>query len=124
MSQERSWQLMHTLRNDERTNLSEWVEQIVDDFCEEQAINERASFDNIKNSLHNDFHKIFLYTVPTFLFKFLIDKGVAQIVEPRPPLVEPRSDNDRECISRWEKFIQKQRVEKFCRLMNPIVGKK
>lgn len=100
MSQEKSQQLMHTLRNDRRTNLSKWVEQIVDDFCEEQAINKRDSFDNIKDHFHDDFHESFLCTVPTLLFKFLTDKGVAHIVEPRPPLVEPRSKNDRKHISR------------------------
>ena len=52
------------------------------------------SFDSIKDHFHDDFHEIFFYTVPTLLFKFLIDKGISHIVEPRPPLVEPRSDND------------------------------
>ena len=79
MSQAQHRQLMHMLRNSGRANLSEWVEQIVDDFCEEQAIDRRASFDNIKNRFHDDFHEIFLYTIPTFLFKFLINKGVSQI---------------------------------------------
>ena len=73
---------MHTLRNSGRTNLSEWAEQIVDEFCEEQAIDERASFNNIKSRFHGDFHKIFPCTIPTFLFKFLIEKGIAHIVEP------------------------------------------
>ena len=96
------------LWNDGRTNLSEWVEQIVDDFWEEQAIDERASFDNIKSLIHGDFHESFLCTIPTFLFKFLTDKGVAHIVEPRPPLVDPRSNNDRERIKWWEKLIKNQ----------------
>lgn len=99
---------MHTLKNGGRTNLSEWVEHIVNNFCEEQAIDERASFNNIKDHFHNDFHKSFLYTVLTLLFKFLIDKGVAHIVEPIPLLVEPRSDNDKKRISRWNKFIEEQ----------------
>ena len=113
MSQAQSQQLMHTLWNGGRTNLSEWVEQIVDEFCEEQAIDERASFDNIKDRFHDDFHESFLCTVTTLLFKFLIDNGVSHIVKPRPPLIEPRSDNDRRCISRWEKFVENQEWKKF-----------
>ena len=113
MSQPQHRQLMHTLRNGGRTNLSEWAEQIVDDFCEEQAIDERASFDNIKSHFHDEFHEIFLCTTPTLLFKFLIDKGVAHIVEPRPPLVEPRSNNDIEHIIQWEKFVKKQEWKQF-----------
>ena len=78
---------MHTLQKGGRTNLSEWAEHIVDNFCEEQAIDERDSFDNIKILFHDDFHESFLCTIPTFLFKFLIDKGISHIVEPRLPLV-------------------------------------
>ena len=104
---------MHTLQNGGRTNLLEWVEQIVDDFCEEQAIDERASFDNIKDHFHNDFHESFLCTVSTLLFKFLIGKGITHIVEPRTQLVEPKSNNDKKWISRWKKFIKNQEWKKF-----------
>ena len=104
---------MHTLRNNGRTNLSEWVEQIVDDFCKEQAINKRDSFNSIKDHFHDDFHESFLCTVPTLLFKFLINKGVAHIVEPRLPLVEPRSDNDKKRISWWKQFVENQEWKKF-----------
>ena len=93
--------------------MSEWVKQIVDNFCEEQAIDERASFDSIKNHFHGDFHEIFLYTIPTFLFKFLIDKGIAHIIEPRPPLVEPQCNNDRKRISWWEKIVENQEWKQF-----------
>ena len=86
---------MHTLINGSRTNLSKWVEHIVNNFCEEQTINETVSFDNIKDHFHNDFHERFPCKILTLLFKFLIDKGVAHIVEPRPPLVNPRSDTNR-----------------------------
>ena len=89
MSQAQNRQLMHTLRNGGRTNLSEWVEQIVDNFYKEQAINERASFENIKIRFHDDFHESFHCIILTFLFKFLIDKGIAHIVKPRPLMVEP-----------------------------------
>ena len=92
---------MHTLQNSGKTNLLKWVEQIVDELCEEQIINERASFDSIKNHFHDDFHERFLYTLLTLLFKFLIDKGVAHFVKPRPPMVEPWSDNQGKQISQW-----------------------
>ena len=113
MSQAQHQQLMHTLQNDGRTNLVEWDEQIVDEFCEEQAIEERASFENIKSRFHDDFHERFIFTIPTLLFKLLINKGVAHIVEPRPPLVEPRSNNDRERIRQWEKFVKNQEWKQF-----------
>ena len=95
MSKAKNRQLLHKLTNGGRTNLSEWVENIIDKFCEEQAIDERTSYDSIKDRFHDDFHESFLCTIPSLLFKFLIDKGVVHSVEPRPPLVEPRSDRDR-----------------------------
>jgi hypothetical protein len=104
---------MHTLTNGGRTNLSEWVENIVEIFCKEQAIDKRASYDIIKDHFHDDFHESFLCTIPTLLFKFLIDKGVAHIVEPRPPLVEPRSDTDRKKVSPWKQFVEEQQWKKF-----------
>ena len=108
ITQSQHQQLKHTLWNGGRTNLSEWPEQIVDDFCEEQAIDKRASFNNIKSLFHEDFHKSFLCTIPTLLFKFLIDKGIAHIVEPQPPLVDLWSNNNRERIKRWQTFIKNQ----------------
>lgn len=113
MNQEKDQNLMNTLRNVGRTNLSEWVEHIVNNFCEEQAIDKRASYDNIKDRFHDDFHESFLCTVSTLLFKFLIDMGVAHIVEPRPPLVKPRSHNDKKWISRWKQFVEEKEWKKF-----------
>ena len=75
-------QLMHMIQNSGRTTLSGWDEQIVDNFYEGQAKDERTSFDNIKSHVHDDFHESFLCTIPTLLFKFFIDKGIAHIVEP------------------------------------------
>lgn len=109
MNEEKNRELMYMFRNGDRKNLSEWVEHIVDNFCEEQAINNIASFDSIKDH----FHESFLCTVPTLFFKVLIDKGVAHIAEPRPPLIEPRSDNDKKEISRWKKFVEEQEWRKF-----------
>ena len=105
-------QLLHKLTNGGKTNLSEWVENIIDNFCEEQAIDERTLYDIIKDHFHDDFHESFLCTIPT-LFKFLIDKGVAHIVKPRPPLVEPRSDTDRKQVSWWKQFVEEQQWKQF-----------
>ena len=62
-----------------------------------------------KFSLHN----------ATFLFKLFIDKGISHIVKCRPPLVEPRSNNDRECIRWWEKFVKNQEWKKFVEEWTP-----
>ena len=80
----------------------EWAKQIVNEFYKEQAIDKRGSFNNVKIFFHNDLHEIFICTILTFIFKFLINKGVANIIEPRPPLVDPWSYNDWEHIKRWE----------------------
>ena len=40
-------QLLEKLIRGGRTNLSEWFEKIVDEFCEEQAIEERTSVETI-----------------------------------------------------------------------------
>ena len=93
--------------------MSEWVENIVDNFCEEQAIDERALYDNIKDHFHDDFHESFFCTIPTLLFKFLIDKSVDHIVKLRPPLIEPRSDTDRKRVIRWKQFIKEQQWKNF-----------
>ena len=95
MNEAKNRQLLHKLTNGGRTNLSEWVENIIDNFCEEQAIDERTSYDRITDHFHENFHASFLCTILTLLFKFLIDKGVAHIFEPRPLLVKPRSDTER-----------------------------
>ena len=113
MSEAKNRQLLHKLTNGGRTNLSEWVENIIDEFCKEQAIDERTLYDSIKHQFHDDFHESFLCTIPTLLFKFLIDKGVAHIVEPRPLLVKPRSDTDRKRVSRWKQFVEEQQWKQF-----------
>ena len=99
--------LMKNLINDSRTNLSQWFEKIVDKFCEEQAIEECTSFDEIKSIFHDDLHKCFLCTVPTFVFKFLIDNGVADIVKPIPPLAIPCYTDWHKRKREWEYFLSK-----------------
>ena len=68
--------------------MSEWFEKIVDDFCEEQAVEDRTSVETLKDKFYTDLTEQFLCSLPTLLFKFLIEKGVGHIVEPRPSLHE------------------------------------
>ena len=72
-----------------RTNLSEWFEKINDEFYKEQAIEERNSMETIQNKFYTDITEQFMCSLPTLLFKFLIEKWVGHIVEPRPLLREP-----------------------------------
>ena len=66
--------------------MSEWFKKISNDFCEEQAVEDRTSMETIKEKFYTDLTEQFLCSLPTLLFKFLIEKGVAHIVEPRPSL--------------------------------------
>ena len=79
-------QLLEKLIRGGRTNLSEWFEKITDEFCEEQAIEERTSMETIQKIFYIDLIEQFLCSLPTLLFKFQIEKGVGHIIEPRPSL--------------------------------------
>ena len=81
-------QLLEKLIRGGRTNLSEWFKKIADDFCEEQAVEDRTSVETVKEKFYTDFTEQFLCSLPTLLFIFLIKKGAGHIVEPRPPLYE------------------------------------
>ena len=59
--------------------MSEWFEKIVDKFCEEQAVEERTSVKTIKKKFYTDLTEQFLCSLPTLLFKFLIEKGVGTL---------------------------------------------
>lgn len=100
--------LIHRLRNSGQTNLCEWAKKIVDEFCEEQAIEERTSFNDVKNHFHDDLLENFLCIILILLFKFLVDKGVSHIVEPQPLLIEPRLNIGQERLRNWEKFVNNQ----------------
>ena len=89
--------LLHNLSNDGWTNLLNWFEKIIDEFCKEQEIEEWTSFEEIKQRFQDDFHESFLCTIPTLLFKFLIDKGVAHIVDPRPLIAIPFYTDSHKC---------------------------
>ena len=109
-------QLLEKLFRRGRTNLSEWFEKIIDDFCEEQAIEERTSVETIQNKFYTDITKKFLCSLPTLLFKFLIEKGVGHIVEALPLLHElPQNTNWVEKQNKWEKFLAEREWEYFLR---------
>jgi hypothetical protein len=69
------------LTNGGRMNLHEWVERIVEDYITEQAIEDRTSLDTIKDKFYTELHDGFLCTIPRLLHKFLLDKGIGDIVE-------------------------------------------
>ena len=106
--------LLEKLIRGGRTNLSEWFEKITDELCEEQAIGERTSVETIEKKFYTDLTEQFLCSLRTLLFKFLIEKGVGHIVEPRPSLHEPPSNpNWAEKQKKWEKFIVEREWEYF-----------
>ena len=74
--------------------MSEWFEKIVDEFCEEQVVEDRTSMETVKEKFYTYFTEQFLCSLPTLLFKFLIEKGAGHIVEPRPPLYEQPSNTN------------------------------
>ena len=94
----------------------EWFEKITDEFCEEQAIEEITSVEFVRKKFYMDLIEQFMCSLPTLLFKFLIEKGVRHIVEPRPLLPElPQNTNSVEKQKKWEKFIAKREWEYFLR---------
>ena len=107
-------QLLDKLIRGGRTNLLEWFEKIIDDFCEEQAIEERILVEVVKKKFYIDLTEQFLCSLPTLLFKFLIEKGVGHIVKPRPSLHGlPSNSNWAENQKRWKKFIAEREWEYF-----------
>ena len=87
-------QLLEKLIHGGRTNLSELFEKIADDFYEEQAVKDRTSVETIEGKFYTDITEHFLCSISTLLFKFLIEKGVGHIVEPRPPLHKQPSNTN------------------------------
>ena len=82
-------ELLEKLIRGGRTNLPKWFEKITDEFYEEQDMEERVLVESIERKFYTDFMKQFLCSLSTLLFKFLIEKGVGHIIEPRPSLSEP-----------------------------------
>ena len=81
-------QLLDKLFRGGQTNLSDWFKKIANDFCEEQAVEDRTSMESVKAKFYIDFTEQFLCSLLTLLFKFLIENEAGHIVEPRPPLCE------------------------------------
>ena len=107
-------QLLEKLIWGGRTNFSEWFEKIVDNFYEEQAVEDRTLVETVKEKFYTDLAEQFLCSLPTFLFKFLIEKGVAHIVEPRPSLHELETNSNwAEKQRKWEEFITEREWEYF-----------
>ena len=97
------------------TNLYEWFENIVDEFYDEKAIEERTSFDNIKYRSHDDLHDNFLCIFPTLLFEFLIKKDVAHVIKLQSSLTIPCHIDWNKRKSKWEKFIRERKWHYFLR---------
>ena len=92
----------------------EWFEKIADDFYDEQAVKDRTLVETVKEKFYIDLVEQFLCSLPTLLFKFFIEKGVAHIVEPRPSLHKlPTKSNCVEKQRKWEKFIVEREWEYF-----------
>ena len=107
-------QLLEKLIHRGRTNLLEWFEKITYEFYEEQAVEERTSVETVKKKFYTELTKKFFCSLPTLMFKFLIEKGIGHIVEPRPSLCRPPlNPNWVEKQKRWEKFITKREWENF-----------
>ena len=103
--------------------MSEWFEKIADEFCEEQAVEERTSMETIKKKFYTDLNEQFLCSLPTLLFKLVIEKGVGHIIEPRPSLREPPlNPNWAEKQKRWEKFITEREWKYFLRKYTELSG--
>ena len=82
-------QLLEKLIWGGRIKLSKWFKKVTDEFCKEQAVEERTSVETIQKKFYTDLTEQFLCSLPTLLFKFIIEKGLGHIVEPYPLLREP-----------------------------------
>ena len=66
--------LMHKIYKGGRPNIYDWIENICEDFYEEEAIEEIISIDEIKTIFYNNLHESFFVTIQNLMFKFLIEK--------------------------------------------------
>ena len=79
-----------------------------------EVIKDQLLLDKLILVFLTDLTEQFLCSLPTLLFKFLIEKGVGHIVEPRPLLREPpQNTNWAEKQKKWEKFIAEREWEYF-----------
>ena len=109
----REAKLLNKLINGGRMNLTEWVETICKEFCEDKATKSYSSIQNIERQFYSDLHENFLCILPVLLHKFLIDKGMGHIVEPQPMLGQHPNMNWEEHEKAWERFIKEREWEYF-----------
>ena len=92
----------------------EWFKKITDNFYEEQVVEDRTSVETVKDKFYTDLTEQFVSSLPTLLFKLLIQKGVGHILEPHPSLHKLTSNSNWvEKQKKWEKFIAKREWEYF-----------
>ena len=58
-------QLLEKMIRGGRKNLSKWFEKIVDDFCEEQAVEDKTSVETVKEKLYTGLTKQFMCSLLT-----------------------------------------------------------
>ena len=63
---------MHKLNSVGWTDMYEWLENTCNEFCKEQAIEERTFLVDVEKKLYDEFHKSFFIIIPNLLFLFLI----------------------------------------------------
>jgi hypothetical protein len=88
---------MLKITNGGQKNLNEWFKRIIQDYIEEQAIEGKPLVEAIKDEFYIDLHDSFLCTIPSLLPKFMLDKGVRDIVEYQTLIGTPPPNSD------WEK---------------------
>ena len=96
---------MQKIHNNGRTDLYEWLENICNDFCEEQAIEDKTSLEEVKRKFYIDLHKWFLCSIQPLLYKFLTENGDDHIVEQKRLLGIPTLTNWQQKQKHWEQFV-------------------
>ena len=66
-------QLLEKLIRGGRTKLSEWFEKIIDDFCEEQAVEDITSVETVKDKILHISHRT-ISVFPTDLAIQILDR--------------------------------------------------
>ena len=107
--------LLNKLINGGRTNLSEWVETMCQEFCEDEVTETSSSLQIIQSQFFSDLHDSFFCLLLVLIHKFLIEKGATHIVEPRPPLERRPNTNWEERERAWQRFVQEREWEHFLR---------
>lgn len=72
--------ILSKLLNIDQTNLHEWLDTTLNEFCEEQVIEERILIEHIKARFFDNIHKQIFCCIPTVLQKFLLDRGAGHVI--------------------------------------------